>query len=608
VSRRASARSCAPDDFVYSGHRAHGHTIALGAPPDAVMAELMGKEDGLCGGLGGSMHLVDVAHGLMGATGVIGGNVPQAAGSALAARRAGTDRVAVTFFGDGAVQAGVFIETVNLATLWRLPLIFVCENNGFAEFTPRSAHTTVERVTDVVDPYPIESATVDGNDVEEVWTVFGGYLAAARDGGGPFLLECLTYRLGGHYIGDPAKYRDALADDEWRSRDPIRRLQERAAVRGWFDEGEAEVVRQRAEAAVEEAVGSVRRSPFPAATRIAERVYAPAEPRAANLPELPAEVTYVQAIRETLGQAMRDDPSVIVVGEDVAEGGPYTSTAGLAGEFGVGRVLNTPISEAAISGLAVGAAQSGLVPVLEIMFVDFITLALDQLVNGAAKAHFMSGGQLRVPMVVRTQQGAGQRGGAQHSQSLESWLTHVPGLKVVLPNRAADVPGLLLSSINDPNPVVFIESKTLYFKREQLAQPLEHIELGRARTARAGKDVTIVAVSLLAEALAAAERLAREGIEAEVIDPRTLVPLDLETIVESVRRTSRLVVVHEAVEHGGFGAEIAAQVLAAAFWSLDAPIVRVGAPFAPVPFSPALEDAFLPGVEDIYAAVQTTLA
>jgi acetoin:2,6-dichlorophenolindophenol oxidoreductase subunit beta len=319
------------------------------------------------------------------------------------------------------------------------------------------------------------------------------------------------------------------------------------------------------------------------------------------------EATYVEAIRSTLAQAMRDDGRVFVLGEDVAEGGPYTATAGLAEEFGRGRVVDTPISEAAITGVAIGAAQSGLRPVLEIMFVDFLTLALDQLVNAAAKAHFMSGGQLTVPLVLRTQGGAGQRGGAQHSQSLESWLVHVPGLKVVMPSRAVDAAGLLQSAIADPNPVVFVENKTLYFRKESVPARVEAVPIGEAVVLREGSDVTIVALSrLVREALTAAERLAHEGIEAEVIDPRTLVPLDLETIVESVRRTHRLVVAHEAVAHGGIGAEIAAQVQASAFDDLDAPVVRIGAPFAPIPFAGPLEDAYLPNSDDIVRACLKT--
>ena len=322
-----------------------------------------------------------------------------------------------------------------------------------------------------------------------------------------------------------------------------------------------------------------------------------------------AETTYIKAITSTLAAAMRADERVFVLGEDVAEGGPYTATAGLAEEFGVERVINTPISEAAITGVAIGAAQSGMRPVLEIMFIDFITLALDQLFNGAAKAHFMSGGQLTVPLVLRTQGGAGQRGAAQHSQSMESWLTHVPGLKVVMPSRAADAAGLLASAIADPNPVVYIENKTLYFRSGEVPEPAAAVPIGKAATLREGGDVTIVALSsLVHDALEAANRLAAEdGIEAEVIDPRTLVPLDIEAIVESVKRTGRLVVAHEAVEHGGFGAEIAAQAQRAAFDYLDAPIVRVGAPFAPIPFSAPLEDAYLPGADDVVAAVRELL-
>ncbi|MCI2415931.1 alpha-ketoacid dehydrogenase subunit beta [Saccharopolyspora sp. K220] len=305
---------------------------------------------------------------------------------------------------------------------------------------------------------------------------------------------------------------------------------------------------------------------------------------------------------------MRADPRVFVLGEDVAQGGPYTTTAGLADEFGTKRLINTPISEAAICGVAVGAAQSGLRPVLEIMYIDFITLALDQLVNQAAKAHFMSGGQLSVPMVLRTQGGAGYRGAAQHSQSLESWLTHIPGLKVVMPSCAEDAAGLLASAIHDDNPVVVIENKTLYFRRGPVPDRIKPLPLGQARVLREGRDVTVVALSrLVHEALDAAKSLAAEGVEVEVIDPRTLVPLDLDAIVASVRRTNRLVVAHEAVEHGGFGAEIAAAVQHAAFDYLDAPIERVGAPFAPIPLSPELEDAYVPGAGEIVSAVRASL-
>jgi acetoin:2,6-dichlorophenolindophenol oxidoreductase subunit alpha len=262
------------DDVIYSGHRAHGHAVAKGAPLQRVMAELMGRSDGLCRGLGGSMHLVDREHGLLGATGVVGGNIPLALGNALAARLRGSPQVTVVFFGDGAVQAGHFNESINLAALWELPLILVCENNGFAEFTPRSAHTTVERVSDVVAPYGFERHTVEGSDVPAVWESFATFLALARQGRGPLLLECLTYRRRGHYEGDAEQYRDPQAEEEWQQRDPLARLQAHALAAGWLDEQAAAAVEAGAIAEVDEAVQFARSSPFPALELAAELVYA----------------------------------------------------------------------------------------------------------------------------------------------------------------------------------------------------------------------------------------------------------------------------------------------------------------------------------------------
>ena len=319
----------------------------------------------------------------------------------------------------------------------------------------------------------------------------------------------------------------------------------------------------------------------------------------------PAETTYIGALNAALAAEMRRDARVHVIGEDVAEGGPFGATKDLAAEFGRERVLDTPISEATVMGVATGMALAGLRPVVEIMFIDFITLALDQLANQAAKARYMSGGQLRCPLVVRTAAGAGTRSGAQHSQSLEAWLTHVPGLSVVMPATAADAAGLLVSAIRADDPVVVIENKTLYFRKETVGT-LAPVPLGSAAVRRAGKDVTVVATSrLVGEALAAADELANEGIDVAVIDPRTLHPLDLETILSSVRTTHRCVVAHEAVLQGGFGAELAALVQEHAFEHLDAPVVRLGAPFVPVPVSPPLEDAYLVGAAAISGAVRS---
>jgi pyruvate/2-oxoglutarate/acetoin dehydrogenase E1 component len=320
------------------------------------------------------------------------------------------------------------------------------------------------------------------------------------------------------------------------------------------------------------------------------------------------EQTYLEAIRAGLQEEMRRDSSVYVFGEDVALGGPFGVTKGLAEEFGANRTVNTPISEGTVMGLAIGAATAGLRPVVEIMFIDFITLAMDQLVNHAAKLHYMSGGQLRIPLTVRVQCGISGTMGAHHSQSLEAWLAHVPGLKVVMPATPADAKGLLKSAIRDDNPVVFIEHRGLYWSKGQVPDGDVVVPIGKATIVKEGNDLTIVALSgMIAPAFAAAEELEAEGISAEVIDPRSISPLDTTTVANSVKKTSRVIVVHEAVEQGGIGAEIVAKVQQEAFYYLDMPVLRVAAPYAPVPASPPLEKSFSPDREQIIQAARKIL-
>jgi acetoin:2,6-dichlorophenolindophenol oxidoreductase subunit beta len=318
--------------------------------------------------------------------------------------------------------------------------------------------------------------------------------------------------------------------------------------------------------------------------------------------------TYLEAIRAALREEMCRDSSVYVFGEDVALGGPFGVTKGLAEEFGVNRIVNTPISEGTVMGLAIGAATAGLRPVVEIMFIDFITLAMDQLVNHAAKLHYMSGGQLKIPLAVRVQCGISGTMGAHHSQSLEAWLAHVPGLKVVMPATPADAKGLLKSAIRDDNPVIFVEHRGLYWSKGQVPDGDQTVPIGKANILRYGDQVTIVALAnMVGPTLAAADELANEGTSVEVIDPRSISPLDIETIAESVKKTSRMIVVHEAVEQGGIGADLVARIQQEAFYYLDSPIIRVAAPFAPVPASPVLEKCFVPGKAEIIGAVSRAL-
>ncbi len=321
------------------------------------------------------------------------------------------------------------------------------------------------------------------------------------------------------------------------------------------------------------------------------------------------EVTYREAVRDALAHALREDERVFVMGEDIAEmGGSMGVTQGLLEEFGPTRIRNTPISEMAIVGSGIGAAMQGMRPVVEIMYEDFLTLSMEQLVNQAAKHRTMSGGQVSVPLTIRTQGGAGWSPGAQHAQQLEAWFVHVPGLKVVFASTPEDVRGLLWSSIQDENPVVFFEHRTLYPLKGKVPEVLEAIPLGQARIHREGSDVTVVATGrLVHEALEAAKQAEKDGISVEVVDPRTLQPLDEQTIVDSVKKTTRCVTAHEAVTRGGFGAELAAVVQHGAFDWLDAPIERVGARFGPLPFAPAMEQWVVPHAADVLEAVRRTV-
>jgi acetoin:2,6-dichlorophenolindophenol oxidoreductase subunit beta len=322
-----------------------------------------------------------------------------------------------------------------------------------------------------------------------------------------------------------------------------------------------------------------------------------------------ATMTYREAVRDAMSEAMRRDDDVFVMGEDIAEmGGSMGVTQGMLDEFGPERVRNTPISEMAIVGAGIGAAVAGMRPIVEIMYQDFMTLAMEQLVQQAAKHRYMSGGQIKVPLTLRTQGGAGWSPGAQHAQQLEAWFVHVPGIKVIFAATPADARGLLWSSIYDDNPVVFFEHRTLYNLKGEVSDEIDGIEIGKAKVHREGDDVTVVATGrLVHEALKAAEEAESDGISVEVVDPRTLLPLDEEAIVGSVRKTTRCVVAHEAVVRMGFGAEIAAVVQYGAFDFLDAPIERVGARFTPVPFAPVMEQYVIPQADDVLEAVKRTV-
>ncbi|MFJ9563879.1 pyruvate dehydrogenase complex E1 component subunit beta [Streptomyces fuscichromogenes] len=604
IGQEASAvGACWPlraSDGITSTHRGHGHVLAKGLDVAPMMAELMGKDAGTCHGRGGSMHIADPGLGIFGANGIVGAGLPIAAGAATAAKLRAAGDVVVAFFGDGAVAQGMFHEAVNLAAVWDLPVVFLCENNHYSEFSPESEQHRAPLSARAAG-YGIGYAHIDGNDVLAVAGMMTDVVERIRQGGGPILVEAETYRWHGHYEGDPQRYRSAEEVAAAKERDPLVVARRHLAAAG-VGESRIDAVDEEIDQEITAAVEWARSLPEPAPETLQDFVSAPR----ADIPEpapLPADAEIfrsMDAVRLALEHELAADPAVFVAGIDVGAGGNvFGLTRGLAQAF-PGRVRDTPISESAILGTAVGAAMAGMKPVVEIMYMDFIGVCLDMLLNQAAKLRFMTGGRASMPLVVRTQFGAGRSSGSQHSQSLEAILAHIPGLTVVMPSTPADTYGLLRAAIQDPNPVVFVENRLQYgFKGPRPAA--DHlIPLGRAKVVREGTDITLVSWSrMVQDCLAAAELLAGEGISVEVVDLRTIAPLDRETVLASLAKTNRLVIAHEAVRDFGVGAELCALAVDEGFWHLDAPVTRVAPPAMPAPYAPSLERAWLPSRDSI---------
>ena len=598
-----------PADVITSTHRGHGHCLAKGLDPLGMFAELMGREQGTNRGRGGSMHIADPNIGIFGANGIVGAGLPIAVGAATAAQLRADSSIAVAFFGDGAVAQGAFHEAVNLAAVWQLPVVFFCENNGYAEFSPASAQHAAP-LQRRAGGYGVDYVAVDGNDVVATASAMQDLVESIRAGRGPAMVEATTYRWHGHYEGDPQRYRTPDEVTAWEARDPL--VVHAARLRA-ADVGDVAIRSIESSVAheLDAAVDAARRLASPSPGTLFDFVLRPRPSR----PEPPSPddgapvFRTMDAIRAALEAELTSDERVFIAGIDVGAGGNvFGLTRGLRDRFG-DRVRDTPISETAIMGLGVGAAMAGMRPVVELMYVDFVGVCLDQLLNQAAKLPFMTGGAAEMALTVRTQFGAGRSSGSQHSQSLEALLSHIPGLSVIMPSTPADTYGLLRAAIQDPNPVIFIENRLLYgMKGPQ--PPIDHlVPIGTSRVARAGSDVTVVSVSrMVHEAVVAAECLAGEGISVEVIDLRTVAPLDIAAILDSVGKTGRLLIAHEAVVPFGIGAEIAAAVAGEAFWDLDAPIERVGAAATPPPYAPDLEQAWLPDHDDIAAAVRRLAA
>jgi 2-oxoisovalerate dehydrogenase E1 component len=611
-------------DAVFSTHRGHGHALAKGVSPEQLIAELFGRATGCSRGRGGSMHLFAPEVGLMGTSGIVGPCILQAAGAGYSFKLMKTDGVAVAFFGDGAVNNGAFHEGLNLAGIWKLPVLFVCENNEYATEVPFRYAAGNPSVAGRAASYGIPGVDLDGNDVLAIHAAAAEAVQQARRGGGPTLLECRTYRTRAHAEGmGDFSYRSREEVEAWKSRCPILRLRAYLFGAALANERDLGALESQVGAEVDAAHRAAENAPWPDPALAATHIYAePLTPAplpqgergrgegATHSPDAKREITYMQATLEALAYEMARNPRIFVLGEGIGKrGGNFKSTAGLYDLYGPERLCDTPISERGFVGLGGGAAMTGTRPVIDFMFADFVLDGVGEIINQIAKIQYMSDGRLTMPILLRGCIGIGHSAATHHSGNYYPLFAHFPGLRVVVPSTPYDAKGLLHHALSCDDPVIFLEHRELLSLKGPVPETDYEIPFGQASVVRAGKDVTVVALALMTQhALKACETLAKEGVSVELIDPRTVAPLDTETIARSVRKTGRLLIVDEAFAPFGVGAEIAAELSDRGFDDLDAPIRRLNGVHTPTPYSPPLESAVVPNAAAIVHAIRELVA
>jgi pyruvate dehydrogenase E1 component beta subunit/2-oxoisovalerate dehydrogenase E1 component len=603
------------DDVVMGHYRDHGMALARGIPARLLMAELFGRRDGVARGRGGSMHFFSAEHNFLGGWAIVGGHIPVAVGHAFATeyrrRLLGErrDDIGLVVLGDGATNIGTFFEALNFAAIWDVPILFYIENNLYGMGGELARVSAVTCLADKAQSCNIPSATVDGMDVVAVYQAVAKAADYVRGERQPFVLEALTYRFRGHSMADPDLYRPKEEVDEWRQRDPIATFSQSLTEAGVLTPADVEELRAAVEREIAEAVAFAEASPPPAESDLTADILAPPPEVIAAPPQGDmATMTVAEALRAALDEWLAEEPRAFILGEDVARyGGAYAVTRGLAERYGEERVRDTPIAEGSIVALATGAAMAGLRPVAELMTVNFALLASDAVINHAAKVRSMFGGQANAPLVVRTV-GGGVQLAATHSQNFDTLFAHVPGLRVAAVATATDAKGLLATALRLEDPTILLEHQLLFRLKGEVPLGLFTLPVGQAHIERAGEPggLTLIGYSRgLQIALEAAGRLAEEfGLEAEVINLRWLRPLDVATLVDSVRKTNRALVVEEDWLSFGVGAEVAARLQEEAFDWLDAPVMRVAGVEAPMPYAANLERAAWPSVERVIAALR----
>ncbi|MDP1731230.1 MAG: pyruvate dehydrogenase (acetyl-transferring) E1 component subunit alpha [Devosia sp.] len=602
----------AEKDRLVGTYREHGHALVRGVPMNEVMAEMYGKAEGCSGGRGGSMHLFSAKHNFYGGNAIVGGGLPLSVGLALADKMRSEDRVTACFFGEGAVAEGEFHESMNLASLWDLPVLFVCENNLYAMGTALDRSQAETDIFEKAAGYEIASEAVDGMDVVAVEAAARRALDVMRETHEPYLLECRTYRFRAHSMFDAQLYRDKEEVEEWRKKGPIVRFQGWLEQNGMIHQPDIDTIEAEVKAEIDAAVAFAEAGTWEPLEELTQHVYAgerPAPPPPPAAPTEMVETTYREAVKQGIVDAITRDPRVFLMGEDVGKyGGCYAVSKGLLDQFGPDRIRDTPLSESGFTGAGIGAAAAGLRPIVEVMTVNFSMLALDQILNTAATLRHMSNGQFGVPLVIRMATGAGRQLAAQHSHSLEGWYAHIPGIKVLAPATHEDARGMLWTALEDPDPVLIFENVMLYNRTDKLAANAGPVDIDKAAIRRQGRDISLVTYGgSLFKTLDAAEELAKGGIEAEVVDLRTLRPLDTAAILASVGRTRRVLVVDEGWRSGSIAAEIGMRIAEEGFFYLDAPLSRVCSEEVPIPYPKHLEDSAIPQTGRIVAAAKAML-
>ncbi len=599
-------------DVILPMHRNLGVWTTRGVPLKPLFCQLMGKAGGFTKGRDRTFHFGLPERRIVGMISHLAAMLPVACGIGQAAQLKGEDYVALTFCGDGATREGDFHEALNLASVWKLPVLFVVENNGYGLSTPTEAVVPIEDIADAATGYNMPGVVVDGNDVVAVVEAVRQAADHARRGDGPTLLEMKTFRRRGHEEASGTRYVPQELMDAWAQKDPIERFERLLLDEGVMTQEEIDAVKEELAAAVEEAAEFALAQPMVESTPEAERadVFAPAFAGHVAPDGPTSEKRFIDAVSDALRQAMGHDERVLLMGQDVAEyGGVFKVSQGFVEAFGPERVRNTPIIESGAVGAAMGLALEGFKPVVEMQYADFISCGFNQIVNNLATTHYRWGAPLNV--TIRAPFGGNIGAGPFHSQSVEAWFCHVPGLKVVVPATPRDAKGLLMTAIEEPNPVLFFEHKFLYRSiREAVPDAPYHLELGKARVVLKGTAATIVTYGLGVHwALEEAAYQARaNNVSIEVIDLRTLVPWDRETVLESLKKTSRVVILHEATHTAGFGAEVAASIAEEGFTLLDAPPARVASEDLPIPFSINLEKEIFSAQSKLRPAVERVLA